>query len=1095
MSRLFNTQKYYLNEDINVYCNNEYKSINYNDGDDIENNIYEIISNVDDLSVLSTELRNYCIDWPTVYHLGSERANILRPFEGILKGADVLEIGAGCGAITRFLGEAGANVLAVEGSLRRAKIARSRTRDLDNVTVLAEKFADFDTEHKFDVITLIGVLEYANLFTTSDTPAKTMLEDVYSYLKPNGKLIIAIENQLGLKYFAGSPEDHKWKVMYGIEGRYTKNDPETFGKHKLESILKSANFNSRQFFAPFPDYKTANSIVSENAYQNGTFNAAAFAIENTFKDHQLPNHLLFSQERTWKVVCENNLGLELANSFLIVASPQENSPPVVKSNYLAFHYSTSRLKKFCKQNIFISDEVGKIKVKTYRLAADSNLKEVNAELINKIKAEDEYVVGISLSEKISQIISTDYWSLDDFVNVLKQYLVFVYSFKKQDAHDFNPDWLADSICGSLIDCIPPNILVSEDESASWHLIDQEWTYEEEVPLSWLLFRTLLITVQTNTRFGYNEQVIDLTRSEFFSLCYKTIGYDITPEELETCASLEAEFQSLVSGRDKENLRNWYSSQIIKGRNYIDEMEHFKNAGDYLISQNKQIRNQIIEFSDYHITNVEHLMQVQSLLSQEVERYKLNEQLMKASLSWRLTRPLRIIRAFLKKTKEGKMVHWLIRKKNLSCYLAKRIQGGIKRHGLINSIPLAIKTAGDLSILYFKKRQKNKLYQQRINELEQFILDEKNYIDFFHVPMGWHTPLFQRFQHLSLQAARLGGLALYGGHLQVDKELFVYEREDSNVIVFDALDSLVNEKIKEALKSNTLAQKIVRIQSIDLATTIEDILEFQNMGFKVVYEYIDEITEEIVGDVPVSIINRHKWTLNNESVYVVATATKLFEEVANHRSSNMLLSTNGVDIEHWHATSNNPPEDVRPILDNKKTIIGYHGALAKWIDYDLLNRIADVDGLQLLLIGYEHDSSFRDSGLAEKDNVHFLGSKSYFELPQYARYYDIGILPFKKYKLTESVSPVKLFEYMALRKPIVTTDLVECMKYKSCLVAGATDYDKFIENIQAAINLKNDEAYLKTLDAEALSNSWQSKTLEYMRFAGVNINKSTEGKFK
>ncbi|MGU7801536.1 hypothetical protein ACV2ZF_30385, partial [Escherichia coli] len=118
----------------------------------------------------------------------------------------------------------------------------------------------------------------------------------------------------------------------------------------------------------------------------------------------------------------------------------------------------------------------------------------------------------------------------------------------------------------------------------------------------------------------------------------------------------------------------------------------------------------------------------------------------------------------------------------------------------------------------------------------------------------------------------------GGHIQVDKELFVYEREDSNVIVFDALDSLVNERIKIALKSNTLAQKVVRIQSIDLATTIEDILEFQNMGFKVVYEYIDEITEEIVGDFPETIINRHKWILDNESVYVVATATKLFEEV-------------------------------------------------------------------------------------------------------------------------------------------------------------------------------------------------------------------------
>ncbi|WP_410688780.1 methyltransferase [Citrobacter braakii] len=1115
MSSLFNTRKYSLNDDIKVYCNNEYKSINYSDGDSIEQKIYEIISNTNDLSVLSTELRSHCVDWPTVYHLGSERANILRPFESLLKGVDVLEIGAGCGAITRFLGESGANVLAVEGSLRRAKIARSRTRDLDNVTVLAEKFADLETDHKFDVITLIGVLEYANLFTTSDTPTKTMLDDVYSYLKPNGRLIIAIENQLGLKYFAGAPEDHKWKVMYGIEGRYTKNDPETFGKHKLQSILKSANFNSLQFFAPFPDYKTANSIVTESAYRHNSFNAAAFAIENSLKDHQLPSHLLFSQEKTWKVIHDNNLGLEFANSFLIVASPLEDPHLVVESEYLAFHYSTSRLKNFCKQSHFISDGDDKIKIKTYRCAAEFKDKEKNGSLINNIKAEDDYLVGMSLNEKISQIVSSEYWLLDDFINILKKYLVFVYGLKNQGSSDFDPEWLANTVSGELIDCIPQNIIVSESDFETWCLIDQEWIYEGEVSLAWLLFRVLLITVQSNTRFGYNEQVNDLTRREFFELCYKSLGFNITPEDLERCADFESEFQSLVSGRNKANLGNWYSSQIIKSRSYIDEAERFRNVGMLLAAQKEQIENQTIELSEFN-TSVERLVLAESLLVKEVEQYKLeidqhkleveqhkleveqykiNVELMRASLSWKVTKPLRMVRMLAKIPYEGKIANWLRNKKQLGGYLVNRIQGGVKRHGLINAIPLAIKTAGNLSVNHFKKIQKSKLYQQRINELEKFILNEKNYIDLFHVPMGWHTPLFQRFQHISLQAARLGGLAIYGGHIQVDKKLFVYEREDSNVIVFDALDSVLNEKIKKALKSNTLAQKVVRIQSIDLATTIEDILEFQDMGFKVVYEYIDEITEEIVGDFPDTIINRHKWILDNESVFVVATATKLFEEVANHRTKNMLLSTNGVDIEHWHVTANNPPEDIKPLLANKKTIVGYHGALAKWIDYDLLKRIADVDDLQLLLIGYEHDNSFRDSGLAERENVYFLGSKSYFELPQYACYYDVGILPFKKYKLTESVSPVKLFEYMALRKPVVTTDLVECLKYKSCLVAGSMNYDNFIENIQKAINLKNDQDYLSTLDAEALSNSWQSKTLEYLELAGVNVNKNIEGKYK
>ena len=79
----------------------------------------------------------------------------MRPFTATLKEANVLEIGAGCGAISRFLGECGATVLSLEGSPRRASIARSRTRDLDNVTVLTEKFDQFQCQHTFDVITLM----------------------------------------------------------------------------------------------------------------------------------------------------------------------------------------------------------------------------------------------------------------------------------------------------------------------------------------------------------------------------------------------------------------------------------------------------------------------------------------------------------------------------------------------------------------------------------------------------------------------------------------------------------------------------------------------------------------------------------------------------------------------------------------------------------------------------------------------------------------------------------------------------------------------------------------------------------------------------
>ncbi|HEY9095299.1 MAG TPA: rRNA adenine N-6-methyltransferase family protein, partial [Hydrogenophaga sp.] len=119
----------------------------YSDGDEVENRIASIIQNAKDLSVLSTELQAQISDWPSNYHLSSQRANLLRPLKDVLSGS-ILEIGSGCGAITRFLGETARSVVALEGSHRRAEITRARTRDLANVDVFCDEFSAFETNQR-----------------------------------------------------------------------------------------------------------------------------------------------------------------------------------------------------------------------------------------------------------------------------------------------------------------------------------------------------------------------------------------------------------------------------------------------------------------------------------------------------------------------------------------------------------------------------------------------------------------------------------------------------------------------------------------------------------------------------------------------------------------------------------------------------------------------------------------------------------------------------------------------------------------------------------------------------------------------------------
>ena len=101
---------YVFEPEHGVWIRRGFRSLPYSDGDEIERKISDILSACKDLSSASDELQAQCDDWVTSYHLSKQRANLLRPFERHLSGS-VLEIGAGCGAITRYLAEVAQSVV------------------------------------------------------------------------------------------------------------------------------------------------------------------------------------------------------------------------------------------------------------------------------------------------------------------------------------------------------------------------------------------------------------------------------------------------------------------------------------------------------------------------------------------------------------------------------------------------------------------------------------------------------------------------------------------------------------------------------------------------------------------------------------------------------------------------------------------------------------------------------------------------------------------------------------------------------------------------------------------------------------------------
>lgn len=292
---VFNTS-FYRGEDL------------YSDGD-IENEVIKIIAANPTTDYEEAISRNY--SWPVFYHLTRIRQNLLNwyPFK---EQSDILEIGCGMGAITELLCKKCNSVTAVELSKRRATATYLRCREYDNLEIIVGNLNDIQFNKKYDYITLIGVLEYQNNFTSSSNPFKDFLAKIKQLLKPEGKLIIAIENKYGLKYWCGAPEDHSGIPYDGINNYAYSDVARTFSKKQLERLIKSVGFNNAYFYYPLPDYKMPQVVYSEE-----------YLPKNGSMDNWIPyyepngNSMVSDEEHIYGDLIDNDVFEFFANSFMV----------------------------------------------------------------------------------------------------------------------------------------------------------------------------------------------------------------------------------------------------------------------------------------------------------------------------------------------------------------------------------------------------------------------------------------------------------------------------------------------------------------------------------------------------------------------------------------------------------------------------------------------------------------------------------------------------------------------------------------------------------------------------------------------------------
>lgn len=273
--------------------------------------------------------------WPIVYHMSHLRHNILNwfPFK---KDATILEIGSGCGALTKLFCEVASKVVSVELTKKRAQINYERHQQYSNLKIIVGDFANVSLDCKFDYIIINGVLEYAAYMFKGNDPYCDFLKTAAMHLKPQGRMLLAIENRLGLKYWTGAREDHTGEFFSGLNG-YSKGEKvKTFSKSELSDQLLQSGLEPLKFYYPYPDYKFPFEIFTDTSVNDIAPSSMDYPLD-------MSRITLFNDRLTYRSLMDLKVMDKFSNSFLVeVGFPGEQTD----SDVAYVKLSSNRNKRF-----------------------------------------------------------------------------------------------------------------------------------------------------------------------------------------------------------------------------------------------------------------------------------------------------------------------------------------------------------------------------------------------------------------------------------------------------------------------------------------------------------------------------------------------------------------------------------------------------------------------------------------------------------------------------------------------------------------------------------------------------------------------------
>ena len=523
--------------------------------DGAEERMKSIFLSTDDRSSASDFLASHITDWPSRYHLDRRRTNILRPIN-FDKSMRVLDVGAGTGVMSRYAAERGAEVVALEGDSMRAELASLRCEGL-NVDVRCGSVNDFDDSEGFDLILVIGVLEYA---TSHPAGSSGFLKKLSQLLNPDGSIVIAIENQMGLAYWMGANEDHLNEPWVGLEGYVSTSSVKTFSKPVLSSLLTDAGFKHQNWLYPFPDYKLPLTILSDRAYMENDRVDLIDQLVGSPVDRSRSGVLPFFDTRALhRQVVDSDMGQDMSNSFLVICRLNE-SKSILDEDVIAWRFSGDRKKDFLGvRQVTVEDGTRKIN----RKPAYENISSESSWLIQKNdeSPSEKYVSGPNLEQLALRSLREG--NLKDFETLLSKFddwltLNTCTPPADSEIHPFLTDLSAEVLNEELLDCGFDNLVF---EDGALKLIDDEWSASGGVNVDLAIARSLwklsYLIVKSGSKVPWtsNMSIEDLT-IKFLEMFPKDLRNDLLTDFYKAEASLRS---VVMSGQITDHLEDLYET--------------------------------------------------------------------------------------------------------------------------------------------------------------------------------------------------------------------------------------------------------------------------------------------------------------------------------------------------------------------------------------------------------------------------------------------------------------------------------------------------------------------------------------------------------